>query len=74
MNLTKLALLSTLSFALMGCDDKPEHYYVWCDNEDTNGWNLIDTESKDGFLIACSYQSPDRKQSYTVRCNSNGCE
>lgn len=74
MNLTKLALLSMLSFTLMGCDDKPEHYYVWCDNKDWRGWILIDTETKEGFLVACSYQSPDNKHSYTVRCNSKGCE
>ena len=74
MNLAKLALLFAFGFTLFGCDNKPEHYYVWCDNKDSRGWNLTDTESREGFLIACSYQSPDKKQSYTVRCNSEGCE
>ena len=60
---------------LSGCwDSKPEHYYVMCDGKDWNGWNLIDTESQDGYLIACTYQSPDKKRSYTARCRSNGCD
>lgn len=59
---------------LSGCDNEPEHYYALCDSKDYNGWNLINTEYEDGYLMACTYQSPDREEAYTVRCRETGCD
>lgn len=72
----KLLILAALvSLALAGCgEQKPAHYYVFCDGKDRNGWELIGTESDKGFLLACTYQSPDKKQVYTVRCRESGCD
>lgn len=70
----KLVIAMTALVILSGCERKPEHYYVFCDGQDGNGWKLTDTEKRDGYLIACTYQSPDRSQSYTARCNDNGCD
>jgi hypothetical protein len=44
-----------------------------CDGSDMNGWKLVGTEYDRGYLIACTYQSPDKQGSYTVRCGSDGC-
>ena len=65
-----------LALFLAGCgDDAPEHYYVLCEGKDGAGWQLINTEyDEDGYLIACTYQSPDRQQAYTARCTSSGCD
>ena len=73
-HLKALFMILATTLFVSGCDNKPEHYYVLCDGKDRNNWSLIDTESDNGYLMACTYQSPDRKQSYTVRCNSNGCD
>lgn len=67
-------LVAVAFLALAGCERKPAHYYVLCEGKDYNGWNLIDTEYDDGYLVACTYQSPDRQQSYTARCRPNGCD
>jgi|GEM_PF-2079877 len=68
-----LVLLSTI--LLTACwDGKPAHYYVMCEGKDGNGWDLVDTESKNGYLMACTYRSPDQKQAYTVRCTGDGCD
>lgn len=64
------------AFVLTGCgDDAPKHYYVLCEERDGAGWRLIDhrRDSK-GYILACTYQSPDRQQSYTVRCGESGCD
>lgn len=67
-----LAIAAALTF---GCDAAPEHYYVMCEYKDGNGWNLIDAEyDENGYLIACTYQSPDRTQSYEARCREDGCD
>jgi len=67
--LTALACLAMVA----GCDNKPKHYFVLCEGKDMNGWNLIDTVKKDGYLLSCTYQSPDMQQAYTNRCDDNGC-
>jgi hypothetical protein len=61
---------------LCGCSDfnKPAHYYVLCEGADPNGWKLVDTFSRNGYLLSCTYQSPDKRQSYTVSCNDQGCD
>lgn len=58
---------------LSGCDQKPEHYLVLCDAQDGNGWNLVNTEKNNGYIMACTYQSQDQSQSYTRRCDNDGC-
>ena len=64
-----------LATLLLGCQPaKPEHYYVLCESKDYNGWNLVGTEYENGYLMACTYQSPDKQQSYTLRCRANGCD
>lgn len=70
---TMVPLLALILFCA-GCDRKPEHYYVLCEGKDGNGWNLVDTEYRDGYLMACTYQSPDQRQQYTSRCRDNGCD
>ena len=67
----KLLLIFVL--ALVGCDDKPSHYLVMCDQKDGQGWSLIDTVSKNGYIMSCTYQSPDRMNSYSRVCDSSGC-
>jgi hypothetical protein len=62
------------AIAMSACSSKPKHYYVLCEGQDPRGWNLVGTESDQGYLIACTYQSPDKVQSYTVRCNNDGCD
>jgi len=68
----KLIFLCGL-LALAGCDNKPKHYLVLCDAKDSNDWQLIDSQKKDGYLISCTYQSPDKQGMYTRRCDNNGC-
>lgn len=70
----RLAILSISLFALAGCQSKPAHYYVLCEGKDYNGWTLINTEYENGYLMACTYQSPDKQQSYTSRCRDTGCD
>lgn len=56
-------------------DGAPAHYYVLCENKDANGWLLIDHQRDDkGYILACTYQSPDRRQAYTARCTARGCD
>ena len=59
---------------LAGCGGRERPHYVLCEETDGRGWDLIDTEYDGGFLIACTYQSPDRQQIQTSRCNSDGCD
>lgn len=65
-----------VALALIGCtDSKPAHYYVWCEEKDASGWLLIDwEEDPQGYLLACTYQSPDKRQMYTARCTDQGCD
>ena len=64
-----------LATLLLGCQPaKPAHYYVLCEGKDYNGWDLVNTERENGYLMACTYQSPDKRQSYTSRCRENGCD
>lgn len=53
---------------------KPKHYYVLCKGEDENGWRLTSTEYEEGYLMACTYVSPDGMNAYTARCRKHGCE
>ncbi len=59
--------------ALTGCDQKPAHYLVSCDQKDGQGWQLIDTVKKNAYIMSCTYQSPDRLASYSRACDSSGC-
>ncbi|WP_417434342.1 hypothetical protein [Hoeflea sp.] len=68
----RLLMLGTL-IMLSSCDNKPKHYLVLCDGDDGNGWQLTDTLKKDGYLLACIYTSRDGRQSYTTRCDNDGC-
>jgi len=74
MKLIARAIVVLCCLVLAGCSSKPAHYYVLCEGKDYNGWNLIATESRDGYLMACTYTSPDRSQSYTTRCRDDGCD
>ncbi|MBN9345016.1 MAG: hypothetical protein J0I48_02275 [Devosia sp.] len=69
-------LIAALAFALAGCaGGKPAHYYVFCEDKDGAGWKLVGVEKDaQGYLMACTYQSPDKSQSYTVRCRDTGCD
>lgn len=62
-----------LALALVACDSKPSRYLVICDAMDENKWTLIDVVKKDGYIISCTYQSPDRKSYYKHICDSGGC-
>lgn len=68
-----MALMLALSVG--GCGDgAPKHYYVLCEDRDGNGWQLINHErDAKGYITACTYQSPDRRQAYTARCTESGC-
>ena len=71
----RLCAAMAVSLSAAGCwDSKPAHYYVFCEGNDGNGWDLVDTESENGYLMACSYRSPDKKQMYTARCDADGCD
>lgn len=72
----RLLFLMAVAATLGACQpSKPAHYYVLCDDQDYNGWTLVDFEKDDaGYLMACTYQSPDRQQSYTSRCQPEGCD
>jgi hypothetical protein len=72
----RLASLVLVSLLLAACgDDAPEHYYVLCEDKDGAGWNLVDYgHDEKGYLMACTYQSPDRQQAYTARCTDAGCD
>lgn len=69
----RIVILAVCAFALIGCDNKPKHYFVMCEATDTNGWKLVDSKQQDGYLVSCTYQSPDRQNGYTSRCDDNGC-
>ena len=68
------ALLSLL--LLSACDSgEPAHYYVLCQGTDFRGWKLISVYRDDqGYILSCTYQSPDKEQTYTVSCRSDGCD
>lgn len=70
----KVAVATVLLLA--GCGDgKPKHYYVLCEDRDASGWRLINHQrDANGFILACTYQSPDQRQAYTARCTSEGCD
>lgn len=72
----RLASIVLAFLLLASCgDDAPEHHYVFCEDKDGAGWNLVDYEYDDkDYLIACTYQSPDQRQAYTARCTSAGCD
>jgi hypothetical protein len=65
-----------LALVTTSCSEsKPAHYYVWCDNTDAQGWKLVDfEEDANGYILSCSYQSPDRSGFYTARCGASGCD
>ena len=69
-------VLLPIAFILAACQpSKPPHYYVMCEDKDYNGWTLVDYEKDaDGYLMACTYQSPDQQQTYTSRCRPEGCD
>lgn len=65
-----------LAIALAGCSDgKPPHYYVLCEASDSNGWRLVASyKNEAGYLLSCTYQSPDQRQTYTATCRASGCD
>lgn len=70
-----LAALTSAAVLLSGCGDSaPKHYYVMCDGKDARGWALISTTRDRGYLVSCTYQSPDKSQAYTVSCRAEGCD
>jgi len=69
----KIFVLVGLLLILSGCNDKPEHYLVLCDQQDSQGWSLIDTVKTNGYIMSCTYQSPDKQMSYARVCDSSGC-
>jgi len=73
---SRLPLIVSFMAALTACSDgKPAHYYVLCEANDYNGWRLVATYKNDaGYLLSCTYQSPDRQQTYTASCGSEGCD
>ena len=66
-------VVAVLAVCLAGCNPKPAHYLVLCDAKDTNDWMLIDTVKENGYIMSCTYQSPDKSQTYTRKCDSDGC-
>jgi len=63
--------------ALAGCGGpkKPPHYYVLCEDVDGAGWKLIDYEKDEqGYLMSCTYQSPDRRSVRIDSCRADGCD
>lgn len=70
----EVAISAGLLLAACG-DGKPKHYYVLCEDRDASGWRLIDHQrDANGYILACTYQSPDRRQAYTARCTAAGCD
>jgi hypothetical protein len=59
-----------------GCgESEPKHYFALCEEKDGRGWTPIDAEKdKRGYLMACTYQSPDKQQVETLRCRKDGCD
>ena len=72
----RAAGVATALAVLSDCDSsKPAHYYVLCDGKDSLGWTLVDSQKdNNGYLIACTYQSPDKEQVRTDVCTSTGCD
>ncbi|EJK84512.1 hypothetical protein PMI03_02617 [Rhizobium sp. AP16] len=66
-------VIAVIAVLLSGCNDEPKHYLVLCDAQDANGWSLVNTEKSNGYIMACTYQSQDKLQSYTRRCDDSGC-
>ena len=68
-------ILIAATLVLGGCsDNKPEHYYVMCSGT-SDGWTLVDTrKDENGYLIACTFQSPDKEHVRTDVCTANGCD
>ena len=73
MSRAKISAAALAAILVSGCDNKPAHYLVLCDQKDGQGWELIDYVKQDGYLMSCTYQSPDKAQSYTNRCDAEGC-
>lgn len=69
----KIVLIVGL-LAIVGCDKKPNHYLVTCDQKDYNGWELTNFVKKDGYLLSCTYTSPDKTQWYMNTCDNTGCK
>lgn len=71
----KAMLAGAAALVLSACQPgKPPHYYIFCESKDYKGWTLINTESREGYLVACTYQSTDLRQQYTARCGESGCD
>lgn len=66
--------ITCILLLLTACNDKPPHYLVLCDDQDGNQWKLADVVKQNGYIMACTYQSPDGTHSYTRKCDSNGCD
>lgn len=66
------ALLCT-SLSISSCNQKPPHYLVVCDENDANGWELMNVVEKNGYIKSCTHSSPDRERHYTRSCDEDGC-
>lgn len=68
------AIIAASLFIVACSDQKPEHYYVMC-TDTSDGWKLVDSrKDENGYLIACTFQSPDKSQVRTDVCTSTGCD
>jgi hypothetical protein len=69
-------LLVAFTIALLVSSGKkePEYHYVLCDGIVRDGWRLVVTDYRDGYLMACTYESPDGVDRYTARCTETGCD
>jgi len=72
----RLLLSAALIASLVGCGNgKPSHYYVLCEGKDGRGWDLISSyKNEEGYLLSCTYQSPNKQQTYTASCGDDGCD
>ncbi|MBB3772017.1 hypothetical protein FHS55_002626 [Angulomicrobium tetraedrale] len=69
----QVVVMALMALGVAGCDSAPPHYLAWCDEKDGQDWRLIDHVKKDGYLLSCTYQSPDRQSTYTRACDGDGC-
>lgn len=69
----RLVQIACISLMVTACNEKPPHYLVLCDEKDGNQWTLVDVVKKNGYIMSCTYRSPDQSQRYTRACDSEGC-
>lgn len=70
---TVVSVLAWGALITSGCNQKPPHYLVVCDEKDARSWELISVVEKNGYIMSCTYRSPDRDEQYTRACDESGC-